>query len=362
MKLRILRLISISILIIGTISVQAQINNKEQLLKASAEYYASLKNFSITIFDISKTSIAEDTSISVYYCYFNRDANKTIFSTSGESEIYIVSDKMYSINRVDSSYYQIKSKEKKNTVYLQFFNHLPIIERGDFFENISKEHLIFKETDDYYLLMNFNKLYKFRKDNCSLAYIINTKQDYEHGGIFYKRIELKECRPSDAEYKNQFLISDLMIAGVRSKKNIKKERKTFFNRELLKGPSNNLLNNNIPFSGKLVLLDMFYESCYPCIRSLPFVRDLYENRDSSFIVIGVDSNPNDSLNMKKFLARYEISYPVIIGQTAMAIENSLKISLWPTLVLVDQNGTVLERYEGESEKFLKKIKKKYLNK
>lgn len=362
MRLRILWLISISILIISTISVQAQINNKEQLLKASAEYYASLKNFSIIIFDISKTSIAEDTSTSVYYCYFNKDANKTIFSTSGESEIYMVSDKMYSINRVDSSYYQIKSKEKNNTVYLQFFNHLPIIEKGDFFENISKEHLIFKETDDYYLLMNFNKLYKFRKYNYSLACIINTKQDYEHGGTSYKRVELKECRPSDAEYKNQFTISDLMIAGVRNKKNIKKERLSFFNRELLKGPPNNLLNNNIPFPGKLVLLDIFYESCYPCIRSLPLVTDLYENRDSTFIVIGVDSNPRDSLNIKRFLERYAINYPVFIGQTAVAIENSLKISLWPTFVLVDQNGRVLERCEGESESFFKRIKKKYLSK
>ena len=66
------------------------------------------------------------------------------------------------------------------------------------------------------------------------------------------------------------------------------------------------------FKGKIVLLDFFYKSCYPCLLTLPFLQDLHEKyNDKGLEVIGINPFDKDKEDLKKFLAKRGVTYTVL---------------------------------------------------
>src|SRR4030095_5198526 len=104
-------------------------------------------------------------------------------------------------------------------------------------------------------------------------------------------------------------------------------------------------------------------SCIPCYKSHPLVNKLYEDRDSNFLIIGIDPVLSDTLHINQFLERFNITHPVIIGEDAFQISQIPGVvNGYPTFLVIDIDGKVLEYWNGHSEKFLRDIEKKYLNK
>jgi thiol-disulfide isomerase/thioredoxin len=102
--------------------------------------------------------------------------------------------------------------------------------------------------------------------------------------------------------------------------------------------------------GKVVLLDFWTFCCINCIHTLPELARLEKKYPGELVVIGVhapkfeeEKNPD---KVQKAIDRYEVRHPVV-NDANLTIWQAYQVESWPTLVLIDPEGYVATRGEGE---------------
>lgn len=109
--------------------------------------------------------------------------------------------------------------------------------------------------------------------------------------------------------------------------------------------------------GKLVLIDFFYKSCYPCILALPHLQSLHEKYESKgLVVVGLDPYDTDPGDIKSFMEERDVSYPICLIDKQTS--KDYHVSGYPTLYLIAPNGTVLHAdigYSGDLETELEEV-------
>ncbi len=106
--------------------------------------------------------------------------------------------------------------------------------------------------------------------------------------------------------------------------------------------------------GHIIVLDFWTYCCINCMHTLSILAELekkYEGRPVVFI--GVHSakffNEKDRKNIEQAVMRYEISHPVLVDKE-MTVWNKFGVSGWPTIVIIDPNGTLVYRQSGEGQR------------
>ena len=100
--------------------------------------------------------------------------------------------------------------------------------------------------------------------------------------------------------------------------------------------------------GKLVLLDFFYKSCYPCMQALPALQSLHERyKDQGLVVIGMDPYDDKEDNLPDFLAKRDVDYTVLYASREIA--KTYRVSGYPTMFLIDKEGKIIHIQEGYGE-------------
>jgi peroxiredoxin len=103
------------------------------------------------------------------------------------------------------------------------------------------------------------------------------------------------------------------------------------------------------FRGKVVLVDFFYRSCYPCMLAIPGLQEMHHHlHDSGLVVLGV--NPFDTAGtvMKRFLSGRGVTYPILIDADKSVV-NTWKVRAYPTLYLIDRRGNIRYNQIGYSK-------------
>lgn len=117
------------------------------------------------------------------------------------------------------------------------------------------------------------------------------------------------------------------------------------------------------FKGKVVVLDFFAVWCPPCKKMIPKIIELknhYKDKYVVFIGVHVISDHPGIENLKNFVSKYKINYPVITS--TYEIENMYKIKSYPTMVIINKEGFVEENLVGNVyEGTLKNIIDELLN-
>ncbi len=106
--------------------------------------------------------------------------------------------------------------------------------------------------------------------------------------------------------------------------------------------------------GNVVLLDIWATWCEPCRDSLPLYQDLakeYGAKGFKVYAINVDGDP---ASVPKFLAETKLDLNILLDPNAAYAENTLKVKVMPTALLIDKNGKVRQVHEGFAEEFLAK--------
>jgi len=342
--------------------------NKEKLIVASEKYYQGLQIFSINIVEKIKPSISEDTAISRFRCLINNLKSSKLFLPSKKDiGILIVGSKEYLVNLDENRYDATKEKDRKYTAYNKRYRFYPYVETSNFFNRIKKENLTFSETETVYILGGSSYRYEFNKTNYSLKKVIEQGYDKKYNGGWYKETDFDPCVENDS-LAESYVDRAIEIISQNNNEVVftgeKHEAPKIFDRSILNKKNLRIVNNNgESFDNKIIFLDFFYSSCIPCYKSHPLVNELYENRDSNFIVIGIDPVLSDTLHINQFLERFNIKHSVIIGEDAFQISQiPAVVNGYPTFLVIDVDGKVLEYRNGHSEKFLRDIEKKYLNK
>lgn len=122
-----------------------------------------------------------------------------------------------------------------------------------------------------------------------------------------------------------------------------------------------ILNNssinikNILDDKKYVLLDFWGSWCMPCINSMPALKLLHTQTDTTkiqFVGIDYENNTTGQANAQKLLNRFNITWPQVAelstDQTPLSFPVGLSVKNYPTFILISPAGKVVAREIGEN--------------
>ena len=103
--------------------------------------------------------------------------------------------------------------------------------------------------------------------------------------------------------------------------------------------------------GKVVLVDFWTYGCVNCVNTLPHVTDVYAKyKDKGLVVVGVHTPEfpfeRSASNVQAALKRHGITYPVAQDNDSKTW-NAYRNRYWPAQYIIDQNGKIVFRHEGE---------------
>ena len=101
--------------------------------------------------------------------------------------------------------------------------------------------------------------------------------------------------------------------------------------------------------GKLVLVDFFTKSCYPCILALPGLQALHEKyKMKGLSIIGINIYDKKEDGIISFLSKHGVTYPVLLG--GKEVGESYNVSGIPTVYLINKNGKIIFSFDGYEKK------------
>ena len=102
--------------------------------------------------------------------------------------------------------------------------------------------------------------------------------------------------------------------------------------------------------GKVVLLHFWTYSCVNCLRVLEELRRLERRFPDELVVVGVHSarfpREKDHQAVVRAVGRHRIAHPVL-DDPALTTGDKYGVRAWPTLVLIDPKGYVVDTLSGE---------------
>jgi len=104
------------------------------------------------------------------------------------------------------------------------------------------------------------------------------------------------------------------------------------------------------FVMKYILLDFWGSWCSPCIGEFPYLKVAYENfRDQGLEIIGIDSE--DTLAKgKECVAEHGLRWIQATSEsTSDFVQKTLRLTTYPTLILLDAHRRILSLGEGDSK-------------
>ncbi len=97
---------------------------------------------------------------------------------------------------------------------------------------------------------------------------------------------------------------------------------------------------------RLLLVNFWATWCAPCREEIPdFNRLLAAYRDRGLRIVGISMDEEGEEVVKPFVAEFEMTYPVAIGDDALA-EAFGGLPGFPTTFLVDAEGTIVDKWFG----------------
>jgi peroxiredoxin len=113
------------------------------------------------------------------------------------------------------------------------------------------------------------------------------------------------------------------------------------------------------FKGEVVLLDFWATWCPPCRKEIPGFIELYKTYQSrGFVVVGV-SVDDSTKDVKKFVEKYRVNYPVLDGHLRLDLQKAFGPMLgFPTTFLINRDGNICFSHTGFTplEDFERRIK------
>lgn len=95
--------------------------------------------------------------------------------------------------------------------------------------------------------------------------------------------------------------------------------------------------------GKVVLLDFWFKNCGPCIASVPHLNAITEKfKNKNFEILGINTWDSKQ-DITWFSNKHQIAYKVLMNGKELA--EKYGINAFPTLILIDKEGTIL--YSGD---------------
>jgi thiol-disulfide isomerase/thioredoxin len=97
--------------------------------------------------------------------------------------------------------------------------------------------------------------------------------------------------------------------------------------------------------GKVVLLNFWATWCGPCRAEIPDLIELQNKYKDHLQILGLVVDDDDQDEIKKFVDKFKINYPVALATDDIRIQYG-GIAALPTLFMLDSEGRVVQKHEG----------------
>ena len=98
--------------------------------------------------------------------------------------------------------------------------------------------------------------------------------------------------------------------------------------------------------GQVVLVNAWATWCTPCVLEMPGFQRVYDDyKDQGFLVLGVSRDRTGADQVRQFLRRKEISYPVAMAED-VDLGGISNVATLPTSYLIARDGTIRHKVEG----------------
>lgn len=103
------------------------------------------------------------------------------------------------------------------------------------------------------------------------------------------------------------------------------------------------------FSGRVVVIDFFGFWCKPCKEGLPALAELIAHySEEDFAVLGVDAF-DDEATFRAGRESFEVTWPCIFDGARAPLSQSLGVSAFPAVFVLDREGVIRSRNPSEEE-------------
>ncbi|TKC05401.1 TlpA family protein disulfide reductase [Pedobacter polaris] len=110
------------------------------------------------------------------------------------------------------------------------------------------------------------------------------------------------------------------------------------------------------YKGKVVLLDFWYLSCSPCRELMPVLQRLSKKyTKNNFAVIGVNISDKNQTEIQNYLNDKGFQYPQLYNTSH--VKELYNLKAFPTTILINKKGEIVNAHIGYSEDFEEKISK-----
>lgn len=364
------KIISVSLFAFIAWTSAAQQLTARQVINNSRKFYSSQAAGYFEVSEKFKSAIAFDTFVAVWKGFYRFTSKKPSIHFFIEGKEHVIRDNSvwYIMQPQEKTYSLVPDKEVKFISAYHKQSNYPFVYTDDFFlKEFTKTYEI-ADADSMWMLHDKMDTAFFAKSDFRLKKFIKQVALKEYG-IQYKEVDIIY-----QDFNNAYLDEAYYDAGSLLKDYIEKKYAARSHTE--KGPLNkhDIGKAFPPFSvvgmsgmrysadalkGKYVLLDMFYQSCMPCVKSIPVLNELKNSLPADrFLVLGVDPILRDTANMDKFMAHYKMEYDVITGEDAKKLWEGVRNTGYPTYVLIDPEGNVSLVNMGLSKSFPGEVRKK----
>jgi thiol-disulfide isomerase/thioredoxin len=97
--------------------------------------------------------------------------------------------------------------------------------------------------------------------------------------------------------------------------------------------------------GKVILLNFWATWCGPCRAEIPDLIELQKKYGDTLQIIGLDVDDDDVAEVKKFVEKNGVNYPVGMATNEIRIEYG-GVAALPTSFVLDKEGRVVQKHEG----------------
>jgi thiol-disulfide isomerase/thioredoxin len=97
--------------------------------------------------------------------------------------------------------------------------------------------------------------------------------------------------------------------------------------------------------GKVILLNFWATWCGPCRAEIPDLIELQKKYADKLQIIGLDVDDDDSTEVKKFVEKFGINYPVAMVTNEIRMQYG-GVAALPTSFVLDSEGRVVQKHEG----------------
>lgn len=111
---------------------------------------------------------------------------------------------------------------------------------------------------------------------------------------------------------------------------------------------NGLKYTNATMRGSTFIVKTWFVACAACIAEFPELNEFVKSQEGRNDVVFLSLALNNEVELQKFLAKKEFSYPVVSSQQSFITEQ-LNLQIYPTHIIVDDSGVILKVVNKASE-------------